>query len=72
MQSVLFPISGPVLLQACGSSLPQPVLTSDRNGIVRFVSNERDQLQGFSLHYEASVEGKLDSGISIENSGILI
>ncbi|XP_053408750.1 cubilin-like isoform X2 [Mercenaria mercenaria] len=48
--------TGPVLSQVCGSRIPNPVMTSDRYGYVRFVSNEARQYPGFSLNFEASVE----------------
>ena len=51
-------VSGTLLLQACGSTIPTPVTTSDNYGYVRFRSNERSQIAGsFSLNFEASIEG---------------
>ena len=57
LRFVLEYIAGTVLLLACGDSIPQPVITSDNQAIIRFVSNERDQQPGFSLNYQASIEG---------------
>ena len=52
--------SGPLLLQACGSTAPAPVSTSDQYGFVRFRANGQTQITGgFSLNFEASQEGKL-------------
>ena len=57
LRFVLEYIAGTVLLLACGDSIPQPVITSDNQAVIRFVSNERDQQPGFSLNYQASIEG---------------
>ena len=56
---MLFVLPGTVLLQACGSTIPEPVITADNYGYVRFRSNEITQITGsFSLNFEASIEGK--------------
>ncbi|WAR06690.1 CUBN-like protein, partial [Mya arenaria] len=46
----------PVLLQACGNQIPQPVMTSDNLAYVKFVSDGIRQLTGFSVNFEASVD----------------
>ncbi|KAH3692443.1 hypothetical protein DPMN_194284 [Dreissena polymorpha] len=48
--------TGPVLILACGFSIPQPVFTSDNFAYVRFVSSGTVQYPGFRMKFEASVE----------------
>lgn len=53
---VLFP--GRVLGKHCGSTIPASMDTSDSFAYVRFVSDTSGNAAGFSLSFEASVEGK--------------
>uniref|UniRef100_A0A3B4B106 CUB domain-containing protein n=1 Tax=Periophthalmus magnuspinnatus TaxID=409849 RepID=A0A3B4B106_9GOBI len=51
--------SGLQLGRHCGSSLPASMDTSDSFAYVKFVSDGSGNAPGFSLMFEASVEGKL-------------
>jgi len=56
----LFYFPGPILLNACGYQQPPTVVTSDSYAFVKFQSSNRlrDSL-GFSLSFQASLEGKI-------------
>lgn len=49
--------SGRLLGRHCGSTLPASLETSDSFAYVRFVSDASGNSAGFSLSFEASVEG---------------
>lgn len=49
---------GRVLGKHCGNSLPAPLDTGDSFAYVKFVSDGNGNAAGFSLSFEASVEGK--------------
>lgn len=51
--------SGRLLGRHCGGALPAPLETSDSFAYVRFVSDASGNSAGFSLSFEASVEGKV-------------
>lgn len=42
----------------CGNSLPPPLDTGDSFAYVKFVSDGSGNAAGFSLSFEASIEGK--------------
>ncbi|KAL3836256.1 hypothetical protein ACJMK2_021695 [Sinanodonta woodiana] len=48
--------TGDILLQACGSRIPVPVVTSDSFAYLRLKTNNGVVQLGFSLNFEASVE----------------
>ena len=50
---------GRLLGQHCGSDLPASVDTSDSFAYVRFVSDTSGNAAGFSLSFEASIEGMI-------------
>lgn len=51
--------SGRLLGHHCGNTLPAPLETSDSFAYVRFVSDASGNSAGFSLSFDASVEGKV-------------
>lgn len=51
--------SGRLLARHCGSTLPAPLDTSDSFAYIRFVSDASGNSAGFSLSFEASVEGTI-------------
>lgn len=51
---------GHVLGKHCGSALPASVDTSDSFAFVKFVSDSSGNAAGFSLAFEASVEGTVE------------
>lgn len=50
---------GRLLGRHCGSNLPLSIETSDSFAYVRFVSDTSGNAAGFSLSFEASVEGTM-------------
>lgn len=52
------PLLGRLLGKHCGNSLPTSMDTGDSFAYVRFVSDGSGNAAGFSLSFEASVEGK--------------
>ncbi|TRY89102.1 hypothetical protein DNTS_004573 [Danionella cerebrum] len=54
--------SGRLLGKHCGNSLPAPMDTGDSFAFVKFISDGSGNAPGFSLSFEASVEGKSCGG----------
>lgn len=60
--------SGRLLGRYCGSTLPAPLETSDSFAYVRFVSDASGNSAGFSLSFEASVEGAVTHHTSLSSN----
>ncbi|MGH0144022.1 UNVERIFIED_CONTAM: hypothetical protein FKN15_047101, partial [Acipenser sinensis] len=65
--------TGRLLGKHCGNIPPSPVDTSDSDAYVKFVSDASVSASGFSLRFDASVEGgycgDVDSGTQVKSSG---
>lgn len=61
---------GRLLGRHCGTMLPAAVDTSDSFAYVRFVSDPSGNAPGFSLSFEASVEGMFISRLMTERFNI--
>ena len=50
--------AGEPLAIVCGETIPPPIYTSDSFGYVKFTSDNQDNARGFSMKFEASIEGR--------------
>ena len=59
---------GRVLGRHCGNSIPAAIDTSDSFAYVKFVSDASVSAPGFSLSFQASVDGTVGPQVTLTNS----